>query len=179
MIQCLVSDRVYQGIYVTKKLDGEPLWFPVDGDTAITPKSQFESAKIPPIYETGDETNTKGTWPDDCDSDGKKVLHNFSFTTELHSWLKYDAAKAITLEFISDEDLWVFINKKLALDVGGIHMPVKASLTLDATAAGKLGLVDGQVYEFAVFQSERQTGGSTLKVTLPGFNTAPSTCTRK
>ena len=42
-----------------------------------------------------------------------------------------------------------------------------------------LGLADGKVYEIAVFQTERQTSGSSYKLTLTGFNAAPSDCTPK
>jgi hypothetical protein len=37
-------------------------------------------------------------------------------------------------------------------------------------------LEDGKVYEIAVFQAERQSDGSSYKLTLGGFNTAPSEC---
>jgi hypothetical protein len=39
-----------------------------------------------------------------------------------------------------------------------------------------LGLQEGQVYEIAVFQAERQTYGSSYKLTMTGFNTASSQC---
>jgi hypothetical protein len=39
-----------------------------------------------------------------------------------------------------------------------------------------LGLEDGKIYEIAVFQAERQSNASTFKITLGGFNTAPSEC---
>ena len=39
-----------------------------------------------------------------------------------------------------------------------------------------LGLQDGNVYEIAVFQAERQTDSSTFKITVAGFSLAPSEC---
>jgi hypothetical protein len=54
---------------------------------------------------------------------------------------------------------------------------VAGAITLDTTAASKLGgLKNGNVYEVAVFQAERQTTGSTYKLTLTGFNTSISSC---
>ena len=40
-----------------------------------------------------------------------------------------------------------------------------------------IGLVVGQTYEIAVFQTERNTTGSNYKLTLQGFNRTVSSCT--
>ena len=99
-----------------------------------------------------------------------------SFTSEVRYWFQYDSTKTYTLDFTGDDDVWVFINRKLAVDLGGIHTPVQGSVTFGAGAAAKFGLTNGQVYEVAVFQAERQTNGSSYRLTLSGFNAAPSEC---
>ena len=83
------------------------------------------------------------------------------------------------LDFTGDDDVWVFINRRLAVDLGGIHTPVQGSVRFgmgQAAANTKFSLTNGQVYEVAVFQAERQTIGSSYRLTLSGFNAAPSEC---
>src|SRR5262249_50259099 len=91
------------------------------------------------------------------------MLHNYGFTVEVHKIFEYRGGER--LSFASEGDLWVFINKRLAVDLGGIHPPRNAEIDLDAQASS-FGLVRGEGMKLDLFFANRQDTGSTLKTTL-------------
>jgi fibro-slime domain-containing protein len=164
VIDCRSENGSYVATIITANIDGNPLFFPVDDDP-FTPSSEYSAAQLPaPDYST------------DWSYEQGKPKHNFSFTSEVRHWFEFDSGKTYTLDFTGDDDVWVFINKRLAVDLGGIHTPVSGSVTLNAGSANEYGLEDGKVYEIVVFQAERQTTSSSYKLTLSGFNPSPSDC---
>ncbi|QEL14866.1 fibro-slime domain-containing protein [Limnoglobus roseus] len=99
-------------------------------------------------------TNPYATGP------ARDVWHNYGFTTEIHAEIEYQPGKFISAT--GDDDLWVFINNKLAIDVGGLHSANGNFLYLDDLKT-QLGLEVGEKYSFALFHAERHLGDSVVR----------------
>jgi fibro-slime domain-containing protein len=85
--------------------------------------------------------------------------HNFHFTFELHMSFSYDADGDQYFKFIGDDDVWVFIDDRLVIDLGGVHTAVEQFVDLD-----RLGLEDERVYSIDFFFAERHRTQSNFRI---------------
>ena len=94
--------------------------------------------------------------------------HNFHFTTLVHTSFTYKGGEEFT--FRGDDDLWMFVNNQLALDIGGLHSAVEDSIQMDT-----LGLTIGETYPMDIFHAERHTNESNFRIetTIECFVTPP------
>lgn len=115
-----------------------------------------------PAYFPLDAITNPSIW--DVSSD-----HNFLFTSEIDLDLSYDGSVSDgtgpknKFSFSGDDDLWVFVNGKLALDIGGIHPATDGSFDMDTFALAN-GINDGDVYNMKIFSAERHTTQSDIKI---------------
>ena len=122
------------------------------------------------------------------------MKRNFYFTSEVRYLFRYEGGE--TLSFFGDDDVWVFINGQLALDLGAPHERLHGTVDLgagtytiqainvatnleipvDSGPIPALGLEVGGTYQIAVFHADRHPRESNYQLTLSGFSTTQSEC---
>jgi fibro-slime domain-containing protein len=98
-------------------------------------------------------------------------LHNYHFTLQASTSFQYRGGEVFSFE--GDDDMWVFVNRRLAIDLGGTHQRAAAEIALDSIAESH-GLTRGSKYPLHFFFAERQTFASTF--TLRTTIADPGSC---
>jgi len=119
------------------------------------------------IYSFSDKTdpgysNKGGFFPINGDLYGNSPgqSKNFGFTYELATTFVYTRNGGQSFTFTGDDDVWVFVDGKLVVDIGGVHSATSQTIDLDRLN----WLQDGQRYSFKLFFAERHTTESNVRI---------------
>jgi fibro-slime domain-containing protein len=87
--------------------------------------------------------------------------HNYHFTMHLEGKTTFKLTDSFT--FTGDDDLWIYINDQLVMDLGGVHGA--ESKTISGLDLAGLGLAEDTEYNLDIFFAERHTTESNFNIT--------------
>lgn len=92
----------------------------------------------------------------DYGHDHNNVKRNFAFCMEIHT--RFGLAGGEIFEFTGDDDVFVYLDSKLVIDLGGVHSAQNGSINVSTIP----GLEPGKDYRFDFFYCERHTRSSSM-----------------
>jgi fibro-slime domain-containing protein len=129
--------------------NGNPIWTTCTGDQYLfTPRATAADCV------SGDSLDD-GCWVTAVQG----VKHDSYFTDEARYYFAYDGAKGIQLSFFGDDDLYIFINGVLVLDLGGVHQQLPGKVTVSGSPG------DAQVTEGGCLDAAGNMTGTTAGAT--------------
>jgi len=150
-----IGSNIYQYASESNKLDGG--FFPLDTLNAAQrtlcnmwpywnakffPDCRGDQYLFPPRIQEGDcganNPIESGCWLTGLTG----IKHDSYFTDEVRYYFVYDGANGISLQFFGDDDLFIFINGKLVLDLGGVHQQLPGKVTVSGDP-GDATIVEG------------------------------------
>jgi len=140
--------------------DGTPIWKTCTGDQYLFPPRVIQS-DCP-----NQDPLSNGCWV----SAVPGVKHDSYFTDEARYYFVYDGTAGISLSFYGDDDLYIFINGILVLDLGGVHQQLPGKVTV----SGDSGPNQAQITEGGCLD----TAGNIIGVTAGATDCAPSNGTK-
>ena len=122
-----------------------------------------------PFYSNGSEAKgtETGRWQSTEDSKSVNGGRNQHFCFESHANFRFK--KGLKFNFRGDDDIWVFIDNKLAVDLGGTHLAAPGYVDLDyfmknVGGYSNLDEIVGKSYDIDIFFCDRRTTMSNVRI---------------
>ena len=123
-----------------------------------------------PFYKSGTDTPavdpTGYRWQSMVKSDGTGG-RNHHFCYETHAKFTYKPGLRLALR--GSDDIWAFIDNKLAIDLGGVHLDAPGYVDLDVFEGASGKMVVGNQYDVDIFACDRRTTMSNFEISTNMF----------
>ena len=139
-------DRTNRSIYNGNGTATKEFFYPING-------LGYDSL----FGDTTDKTSTNGS------AYYGATAPNGNYTLRGEAQFIYNEAENLFFDFTGDDDVYLFINGQLVLDLGGAHWSVEKRININDVAK-EIGLENGQVATFTFFYMERNSDCSNFTI---------------
>ena len=125
----------------------------------------YEPGTEKPVLKGQDPSGTEIRWTSLVKGESGGRNHHFCYETHA----KFTYKPGLRLALRGSDDIWAFIDNKLAIDLGGVHLDAPGYVDLDAFEGASGKLVVGDLYDVDIFACDRRTTMSGLEISTNMF----------
>ena len=92
-----------------------------------------------------------------------QIGRDYNFSMEGHGQFVFNTEDNLYFTFEGDDDVYLFINNKMVMDIGAAHSITKSTFNLNDYIK-ECGLKDGEMYDFDFYYIERHSYGSSIRI---------------
>ena len=129
-------------------------------DLYPTAAGEFASGSLPDIYDGmywEMRKGQSGTVGSESYTKDNPMLKNQHYCMEMRASFVYNGGERFHVR--GDDDIWVYMDKRLVIDLGGMHLAAPGYVLLDT-----MDLVQGNRYPLDFFFCDRRTSMSNLRI---------------
>jgi fibro-slime domain-containing protein len=169
-LKFLAEPHPNEDVFTFGKDKSDPRWFLLCKEG--TGCNYWSLSRFMPLQNKGFGFDCPGRYTVDSCNISCFLKQNFAFTMEFHRTFTYKSGQFFN--FDGDDDVFVFIDNRCVINLGGIHAPQYASVKLDT-----LRLTEGKSYMFDFFYCERCIWGSDILITTNMLSYNPPQGTKR
>ncbi len=138
------------------------VYYTTSSDTTLHPflpttgSTTFRQTNTPYFLDSGASERSAASFE-------SQVGRDYNFSMEGHGQFVFNTEDNLYFTFEGDDDVYLFINNKMVMDIGAAHSITKSTFNLNDYIK-ECGLKDGEMYDFDFYYMERHSYGSNIRI---------------
>lgn len=138
------------------------VYYTANRDTTLHPflpttgSTTFRQTNTPYFRDDGASERSAGSFE-------TQIGRDYNFSMEGHGQFVFNTEDNLYFTFEGDDDVYLFINNKMVMDIGAAHSITKSTFNLNDYIK-ECGLKDGEMYDFDFYYMERHSYGSNIRI---------------
>lgn len=138
------------------------VYYTTESDTTLHPflpttgSTTFRQTNTPYFLDSGASERSAASFE-------SQIGRDYSYSMEGHGQFVFNAEDNLYFTFEGDDDVYLFINNKMVMDIGAAHSITKSTFNLNDYIK-ECGLKDGEMYDFDFYYMERHSYGANIRI---------------
>lgn len=148
--------------HVNGRSSKDMVYYTTVSDTTLHPflpttgSTTFRQTNTPYFLDSGASKRSAASFE-------SQIGRDYNFSMEGHGQFVFNTEDNLYFTFEGDDDVYLFINNKMVMDIGAAHSITKSTFNLNDYIK-ECGLKDGEMYDFDFYYMERHSYGSNIRI---------------